>query len=271
MVEREDLANAIALNSTMFNSATAVGPAVAGVAYALVGPAWCFTLNGLSFLAVIAALAAMKLKPAEARSRATSAVQDLKEGLGYVGRNATLRALISIAGVAGLSGMAYATLMPAWAVTILGGDSTTVGLMQSARGVGSLIGALMIAALGRFRFKGRLMTVGTFMFPALLIVFAAVRWLPLSLLVLVGVGWGMMVMFNMLNTLIQTTVSDGLRGRVMGIYSLTFFGAAPIGALMAGAAADRVGEPTTILLSALVPLAYAAWLWLRAPQLRRLQ
>jgi predicted MFS family arabinose efflux permease len=271
MVDREDLANAIALNSTMFNSATAVGPAVAGVAYALVGPAWCFTINGLSFLAVIGALAAMKLKPAEIRPARTSAIQDLREGLGYVGRNAALRALISIAGVVSLFGMAYATLMPAWAVTILGGDSTTVGLMQSARGVGSLIGALMIASLGRFRHKGRLMTIGTFVFPSLLIVFATVRWLPLALLVLVGIGWGMMVVFNMLNTLIQTTVSDGLRGRVMGIYSLTFFGAAPIGSLLAGAAADRAGSPVTVTVSALIPLAYAGWLWLRAPQLRRLQ
>jgi len=271
MVEREDLANAIALNSIMFNSATAVGPAVAGVAYALVGPAWCFTINGLSFLAVIAALAAMKLKPFEARVRSTSALQDLREGLAYVGRQSIIRALISIALVASLFGVAYATLIPAWAVTVLGGDSTTAGLMQSARGVGSLLAALMIASLGRFRFKGRLMTIGMFTFPLLLIVFAFVRWVPLALLVLVGVGWGIMVLFNMLNTLIQTTVSDVLRGRVMGIYSLTFFGAVPIGALLAGQLADRAGEPATVVLTALIPLAYAVWLWLRAPRLRKLE
>ncbi len=271
MVEREDLANAIALNSMMFNSATAVGPAVAGVAYALVGPAWCFTINGLSFLAVIAALAAMKLKPFEARVQTTSATQDLREGLAYVGRQSIIRALVSIALVASLFGVAYATLIPAWAVTVLGGDSTTAGLMQSARGVGSLLAALMIASLGRFRFKGRLMTIGMFTFPLLLIIFAFVRWVPLALLVLVGVGWGIMVLFNMLNTLIQTIVSDALRGRVMGIYSLTFFGAVPIGALLAGQLADRAGEPATVVLTALIPLAYAAWLWLRAPWLRRLE
>ena len=271
MVDREDLGNAIALNSTMFNSATAVGPAVAGIAYAALGPAWCFTINGLSFLAVIAALLAMKLKPIEVRPRITSALYDLKEGLTYVRSHAVIRTLILIALITSLFGMAYATLIPAWAVNILGGDATTLGLLQSARGVGSLIGALMIASLGRFQFKGKLMTIGMFVFPVLLVFFSAVRWLPASLLVLVGVGWGFMVCFNMMNTLIQTTVSDQLRGRVLGIYALTFFGAMPIGALAAGELAARFGEPVTVVLGAVVPLVFAAWLWLRMPQLRRLE
>lgn len=271
MVDREDMANAIALNSMMFNSATAVGPAVAGVVYALVGPAWCFTINGISYLAVIAALFKMKLKPFVPRKSKTSPVQDLKEGLRYVSGHTVIRTLTVIALIVSVFGMAYATLIPAWAVKILGGDSTTAGLIQSARGVGSLLGAFLIASLGRFRFKGKLMTIGTFVFPTLLLFFAVTRSVPLSLLILIGVGWGTMIVFNMLNTLIQTLVSDNLRGRVMGIYSLTFFGAMPVGALLTGSVADRIGEPTTVIVSALVALAFAILLYIRMPQLRTLE
>jgi len=271
LVEREDMTNAIALNSTMFNSATVVGPAVAGLTYAVLGPAWCFTLNGLSFIAVIVALLMMKIKPLITEARATSAMEDLKEGLRYVVSHSIIRTVIGVVAVTSLLGMAYATLIPAWAVTVLGGDATTNGLLQSARGLGALLGALMIAALGRFRFKGKLLTLGTFVFPALLLVFAVVRGVPLALLALVGVGWGFMILFNMANTVIQTQVSDELRGRVMGIYTLTFFGLMPVGALLAGAVADWLSEPTTVIISAFVTLGFAVLIWLRVPQLRALE
>jgi len=270
LVEREDLANAIALNSTMFNSAAFVGPAVAGVTYALVGPAWCFTINGISFLAVIAALALMHLKPWVAPLRTKSATAELVEGLQYVRSHSVIRTLIAVGAVMGLFGMAFATLMPAWAVTVLGGDATTNGLLQSARGLGSLIAALMIASLGRFAFKGRLMSVGTLVFPVFLLIWTVVRWLPLSLLVLVGVGWAMMIVFNLLNALIQARVDDALRGRVMSVYSLSFFGFMPISALMVGTLADATSEPLAVAAMALVCLGFAVWLWLRAPQIRKL-
>lgn len=271
MVDREDMGNAIALNSMMFNAATAVGPAVAGVAYALVGPAWCFTINGVSFLAVIVALLMMKLKPVPQRIRKLTAVQELREGLSYVAKHTVIRALVLIALFVSLFALGYATLLPAWAVKILNGDATTAGLLQSARGVGSLLGAFMIAALGRFRFKGRLMTFGTFLFPLLLLVFSVVQWVPLSLLVLVGVGWASMIVFNMLNILIQTLVTDELRGRVMGIYTLTFFGSGPIGALLAGGIADAAGEPLTIVFGAVVTLLFAVYFFIRLPQLHSLE
>jgi MFS family permease len=162
-------------------------------------------------------------------------------------------------------------LLPAWAVSILGGNSATNGFLQSARGVGSLLGALMIASLGRFRFRGKLLTVGTFVFPLRMIVFAVVRWLPLSLLALVGVGWGSMVLLNIANALVQTHVSDELRGRVMGIYTLGFFGMMPIGALLAGGIAEIVSEPITVILSALITLGFAVWIWLYVPKLRTLE
>jgi len=271
MVEREDMTNAIALNSTMFNSATAVGPAVAGVTYALLGPAWCFVINGLSFIAVIVALAMMDIKPQPPRAQPTSALADLREGLRYVAAHPTIRLLIIVATVTSLFGMGYATLLPAWAVDILHGDSATNGFLQSARGVGSLLGAFMIASLGRFRFKGRMLTLGSLVFPVFLLVFAIVSWVPLSLLVLVGVGWGFMILLNMANALVQTLVPDELRGRVMGVYTLGFFGMMPVGALLAGAVAELTSEPVTVVLGALIMLGFAAWLWLRVPQLRALE
>lgn len=270
MVEREHMSNAIALNSTMFQLATVVGPAVAGLTYAAIGPAWCFFVNGVSYIAVIVALLMMKIKPLEVRMRTKTAFEDLKEGFSYVAGHGLIRTLILIAAVVSLFGMAFVTLMPAWAVTVLGGDAATNGWMQSARGLGALVGALMIASLGNFKHKGTLLTIGTFVFPILLIVFAFVTSTPISLLVLVGVGWGFMVLFNMLNTLVQGIVSDELRGRVMSIYTLTFFGGMPIGALWTGAVAERFGEPPTVILGALISLAFAAFVWFKMPQVRKL-
>jgi len=168
-------------------------------------------------------------------------------------------------------GMSFAILLPAWSVKILGGDSTTNGFLQSARGAGSLIGALMIASLARVKIKGKLLTLGSFIFPVLLLVWSAMRWLPLSLLVLVGVGWGTMLVLNISNILVQLHVPDQLRGRVMSIYTLVFFGMFPLGALLSGTMAAVIGEPTTVALGALVTIAFGGVLWLYVPQLRALE
>jgi len=270
LVERRDITNAIALNSSLFNLATVVGPTVAGLTYAAFGAAWCFLLNGVSFIAVIVALLLMRLPARAATPRTRSALAQLQEGLGYTLRNPLLRTLIAVPGVAALFGTAYATLLPAWAVQVLGGDATTNGLLQSARGAGSLLGALMIAAFAYVGRRGRWLTTGLFVFPTLLLVFSAVRSLPLSLVMLVGVGWGSMVLFNMANSLVQTHVSDELRGRVMSIYTLTFFGGMPLGALWSGTLAGFIGAPLTIVVSALIVLAFAALFWVAVPGLRRL-
>ena len=270
LVEREDLTNAIALNGTMFNSATAVGPAVAGLTYAWLGPAWCFALNGLSFVAVIVALLLMKLKPRPVVTARGRALDELKAGVKFTLSSAPLRTLIFMAGCTSLFGMAFVTLLPAWAVGILGGDAATNGLLQSARGVGALVAALFIASLGRFQYKGKLLTVGSFVYPVLLLLFSYATWLPLALLTLVGAGWGLISMLNVSNALVQTHVPDELRGRVVSIYTLTFFGLLPIGALMAGTLAEHMGEPGTVRVSALIALAVAAFIYLRAPRLRAL-
>jgi MFS family permease len=270
LVERKDLPNALALNATLFNLATVVGPTVAGLTYAAFGAAWCFTINAVSFVAVITALSLMRLPAREPTRRTQSALSQVKDGLRYALAHPTLRTLITVPAVAVLFSTAYATLLPAWAVDVLGGNATTNGLLQSARGAGSLIGALMIAAVSHLGLQGRWLTIGTFVYPALLLVFAAIRWAPLSLLVLAGVGWGGMLVYNMSNTLLQLHVSDEMRGRVMSISSMTMFGGMPLGSLWSGALAQVVGPPLTIVTGALVMLVFAALFWLGAPQLRRL-
>ena len=271
MVEREDLTNAIALNASMFNAATAVGPAVAGVTYAAFGPGWCFTLNGVSFIAIIVALLMMQIRPQAVPARRVSAASDVMEGLRYVVAHPVIRALIGLVGVLSLFGVSLFTLMPAWAVEVLGGDAATLGWLQSARGAGALIGALLLASLGRFKFKGKLLTAGTILFPLMLLVFALVRWLPVSLLILLAVGATQILALNLSNAIVQTQVSDELRGRVMGIYSLVFFGFMPVGGLLAGAAAQYIGEPETIVVSALISLGVAALVWVFLPKVRALR
>ncbi len=271
MVEREDLTNAIALNSTMFNMAVVVGPAVAGLTYAALGPAWCFLLNGFSFIAVIAALLVMKLKPLAIRTRHTSALSDLQEGLRYAAAHPVIRALIILMGVAAIFGISYSTLFPAWSVEVLRGDATTNGLLLSSRGVGSMLAALAIASLARSKIKGRLLTAGTLIFPIAVLGFSAVRSLPLALLLLLFAGVGQIMFSNLANALVQTQSADELRGRVMGIYSLVFMGMLPVGGLLAGAVAECVGEPLTVALGAALTLALAVLLWVFVPRLRALE
>ncbi len=269
MVELEDLTNAIALNSAMFNTATAVGPAVAGIVYAAFGPAWCFTVNGISFLAVIVALRLMKLKPFVPKSNRSSALADLKEGLKFVAGHPTIRTIIGIIGVFSLFGISFATLVPAWAVRVLGGDAMTNGFLQSARGAGALAGALLIAALGRFQFRGRLLTVGTFSMPLLLMGFSFVRWTPLSIALLLPIGMSLIVVFNLSNALVQTSAPHELRGRIMSVYTLTFFGLMPIGSLGMGIAAEHLGEPATVFIGGSVMLVGAVFLAVFVPRLGR--
>lgn len=271
LVSREDLSNAIALNSTMFNAGTVVGPAMAGVVYALFGPAWCFTLNGLTFLAVLTALVLMKLEPAPALAQKTSAIAQLKDGFAYVRGNQTVSLIVANIAAVNLFGMSVFALIPAWAVTILGGDVTTNGLLLSARGLGALIGALMVAYLSRYNIKGRLWSIGSLTLPVALLIFALMRWLPLSLVLLVFLGWGFMLVANTSNALVQTHVPDGLRGRVMGIYTLTSFGAMPLGSLLIGEIADRFNEPIAFILSAVILFIAAMLIWIKAPGMRKLE
>jgi predicted MFS family arabinose efflux permease len=255
----------------MMNLATAIGPAIAGVAYAILGPGWCFMINGVSFFAVITALLMIQLGPQSHRMQKGTALDDLKEGLRYVFSHSTIRMLILIVMVTTVFGMSVVTLMPAWAVNVLRGDSTTNGFLHSARGVGSLIGGLTNASFARSKIKGRLLTMGISLFPLILLVWSTMRWLPLSLAALIGIGWALMLVLNMANMLVQTHVSDPLRGRVMAIYTISLFGMLPVGSLLFGSMAQKIGEPVTVALGSLVLLAFAGFLWLHMRWLRSLE
>lgn len=269
--DRRDLTNAIALNATMFTSAVVVGPAIGGLVYDWAGPEWCFTINGISFLAVIAALSVMNLPAFISTSVERDIWKELKAGVIYTVNHPKIRMLIINLGITGMLLFGVITLIPAWAVSILGGDARTNGLLLSARGLGSLTAALMLASLGRFGYRGRLLTLAGFVMPVLMFIFAWVRWLPLSMTIMVGIGWAFIAVANNSNALVQSLAKDELRGRVMGVYTLVFFGASPIGSLMAGTLAARIGEPVTVILSAVLLLIYAGMVWWLSPGFRRLE
>jgi MFS family permease len=271
LVDRSHLTNAIALNATMFNAGTVLGPALAGITYAAFGPQWCFTINALSFLAVITALQRMHLTSPNPIANNRSTLVEAREGLGYVARHSTIRTLMFNMGMISLFGLGFVTLMPAWAVDVLGGDATTNGFMQSARGLGALSGALMIASLGPFRAKGRLLTFGSFLLPISLLILSTIHQIPVTLIVLFAAGLGFMTVANMSNALVQIHVDDSLRGRVMGIYTLIFFGLMPLGSLINGTIASRIGPPQTVQINALIMLAFSALLFLRSPEIRKLE
>jgi predicted MFS family arabinose efflux permease len=270
LVPREDLTNAIALNSTIFNTATAVGPMLAGLAYAWIGPTPCFAINTVSFLAVIGALLAIRLAPGSAQARTGSAWQELGAGLRFVAESAVILPIVITAACVSVLGVGMMTLMPAWAVNVLGGGPRMNGLLLSARGVGSLSGSLTVAALGSSLRRGRLLVLDGFLLPALMLLFALFRSAPLALCALCAAGWAIVTMFNTMNALIQTHTPDELRGRVMGLYTMTYFGLVPIGALLYGASAARLGEQVAVAGGAMLQIAVAGLLAWRWPSLRRL-
>ncbi|MBI5538237.1 MAG: MFS transporter [Deltaproteobacteria bacterium] len=271
LVDRQDLGNAIALNALMFNAAVVIGPAVGGVVYAAFGPGWCFTGNAVSFLGVIGALAAMRLRAPPPAAPRVSALADLRQGLVYVARHKSIRVIMILVAAVTMLGFAYVSLLPAFAVKILHGDARANGLLQTARGVGALSGALYIASLGRQRRSGRLLALGSLLMPIALAAFATARTLPLAFGALVVVGVGLTFFFNNANALVQTLSDDGLRGRTTSIYSLMMFGLLPFGSLGMGTVAERIGEPWTVGLSAAILLAFAVAIQLMHPALRKIE
>jgi MFS family permease len=270
LVPKQELTNAIALNSSVFNLGTIIGPAAAGLVYAWLGPGWCFTINGLSFIAVLLALALMKIaaKP-PLRPAQRSLVHTLTEGVRYSFKDANIRVLLVMLTASAVFGFGLLALMPAWATGVLGGDVRTNGLLLSARGLGSLSAALMIAYLGARIIRGRLWSIGSLVMPVSLLLFALFRLLPVSLLMLVLMGWSLMTVVNLTNALIQTHVPDELRGRVMSVYILLFQGGFPIGSLVAGWLAGLTSEALAVFVFASVLLAVSIAIQLRQPSIRQ--
>jgi predicted MFS family arabinose efflux permease len=269
LVPREDMNNAIAMNSTMFNIATVVGPSISGLTYAAFGPAWCFIINGVSFIAVIIALLLMHIQHEALPPRQSTAFADIAEGVRYVLGNRLILSLTGGMGLVSVFGFGMMTLLPAWATDVLQGDVTTNGLLVSARGFGALVSALMLASMHRSRIQGKYWAVGSLVLPIALFLFAWARWLPLSLAILGVSGWALMMITNNSNVMIQSEVKDELRGRVMGVYAMVFNGAIPIGALLAGAFAEKIGAPITVMISAAVLFVCAVVAWIFFPDIRR--
>jgi MFS family permease len=253
MVGREDLLNAIALNSTMFNGARIVGPAIAGILVAVVGEGWCFFGNAVSYLGVITGLLLMKITP-QARERKGSTLANIIEGFTFVAKTGPIRGLLLLLGLVSLMGMPYAVLMPIFADKILGGGSETLGYLMGASGLGALSAALVLASRKEVFGLGRWVGIASAGLGVSLILFSFSTYFYLSLLLLIPVGFSMMTQMSSSNTLIQAMVPDELRGRVMSVYSMMFMGMAPLGALLAGTLAGIFGAPTTVAIGGLVCL-----------------
>lgn len=271
MVGKEDLINAIALNSSMFNLARLAGPAVAGLLVARLGEAPAFSLNGLSFLAVLAGLLRMQMPPFQPRAGKLRPMQDFKEGLTYITHNRTLLVLVGLAAVPSIFGFPYTTLIPVMAGEVLGLKADGFGALVSAIGLGALMGAVSLAWMGSHRHKGRLLMTATFVFAGAVAAFALSRNVNFSMVALALAGWGMVSHLATTNTLVQLLVPDALRGRVMSAYLWAVVGLAPLGSLILGSLAEAWDAPRAILLGAVVCALSAALAWVALPQVRQLE
>ncbi len=282
MVGKEYLMNAIALNSSMFNGARVIGPAVAGVLVARLGEGWCFFANGVSYIAVIIGLLLMKVHAPAKASPHSSPMEHLREGFQFVIRTAPIRALLILLGVVSVTGMPYVVLMPIFADKILrsGGQelasligshdlgAVRLGILMGAAGVGALLGALTLAARSGVKGLGRWVAVCCAGFGLSMILFAFCKSFWLSVLFLLPVGYFVMLQMAASNTLIQVMVPDALRGRAMAVYSMMFMGMAPIGSILGGGLSDRIGAPWTVAIGGLVAVVGAWWFSMQLPKIR---
>ncbi len=270
MVEdRADLMSAIAMNSLMFNVARIVGPAVGGILLALLGPAWCFYLNALSFLAVLIALLRMRFSTDKPTLQAEPLGTQVLAGLRYIRGHVLVRTIIALVGFSSLFGFFHTVLLPAFAADTLQVGEAGLGYLQTTIGAGAICGSLTVAALGRSRYKGMILTAGSVVFPIAAIIFAHARSFPLALAGLAVAGFGFVTQNASSNTLVQSIVPDALRGRVMGVYTLMFFGTSPLGSLMAGSLAQGLSPSWAVTIGSGLTLLFAVVLACAVPALRR--
>ncbi|HEY3971437.1 MAG TPA: MFS transporter [Candidatus Sulfotelmatobacter sp.] len=282
MVGKDDLMNAIALNSSMFNGARVVGPAVAGILVARLGEGWCFFANAVSYIAVIAGLLMMNVHAPSRISSKAPPWEHIKEGFQFVNRTAPIRALVILLGLVSVAGMPYSVLMPIFADKILHGGgqglasligshdlgAVRLGILMGAAGVGALLGALTLAVRTGVKGLGTWISVCCAGFGISLMLFSFSTSFWLSVVLLLPVGYFIMLQMASSNTLIQVMVPDALRGRMMAVYSMMFMGMAPIGALLGGALSDRLGAPLTVAIGGLASVLGAWWFSVQLPKIR---
>ena len=268
--DRADLGNAIAINSSMVNIARLIGPSLAGMLIAVSSEGWCFLVDGISYIAVIASLLAMRISVQQARRHTTSMAHELHEGWAYVTGFLPVRTILLLFAVVSLMGMPVVVLMPIFAAQVLHGGPHTLGFLMGAMGVGALASALSLAARKSVRGLIRGIPVAAVIFSIGLIGFGLSHWLWLSMVTSLIAGVGMMQGMAASNTIIQTLVSEDMRGRVMSFYTMAFMGMAPFGSLLAGSMASAFGAPTSVIVTGTVVLLGAAWFFTRLPAIREI-
>lgn len=269
MVEdRADLSNAIAINSSMANSARLIGPALGGILISAVGEGWCFLLDGLSYFAVIASLLAMRIHRREARRRARSMLGQIRESWDYVRAFRPIRAILILFALTSLMGFPYGVLLPVFAGQVLHGGAHTLGWLTGASGIGALASAISLAVRKSVLGLTRMLQVATGILGVALIFFGLSHTLWLSLLLMAFAGFGLVQNASVSNTIIQSLVAEDKRARVMSYYTMAFFGAAPLGSLLTGVLAQQIGAPFTVMITGAFCFAGAVWFGLELPKIR---
>ena len=271
MIEkREDLGNAIALNSSIVNGARLVGPSVAGVLIATLGEGMCFLLNGLSFIAVIVALLAMKITPKKRETQNSGVLQGLKEGFSYAFGFAPIRSVLLLLALVSLMGMPFIVLMPIFAEKILYGGPRALGFLLGATGVGAIAGSIYLASRKSVLGLGRIIVISSAFFGIGLVGFSLSRLFWLSLLMMLITGFGMMVEMASSNTVLQTIVEEDKRGRIMSFYTMAFMGMVPFGSLLGGSLANSIGAPNTVMIGGVACILGSVMFAIKLPSLRKI-
>jgi MFS family permease len=266
--DRNDLSNAIAINSSMANGARLIGPAIAGLVIGAFGEGWCFLIDGTSYFAVVASLLLMRIKPQEIRRGAASMFEQIGEGWEYVRSFSPIRTILLLFALVSLMGYPYAVLLPLFAGQILHGGAYTLGWLTAASGIGALVSGLSLAARKSVVGLTRMIQIAVAMLGFALILFGLSRALWLSLVLMVFVGFGLMQGASVSNTIVQSLVPEDKRARVMSYYTMAFFGAAPFGSLLAGALAHQIGAPYTVMLTGAVCVLGSLWFTVELPTVK---
>jgi MFS family permease len=269
MVEdRNDLGNAIAINSSMANGARLIGPAIAGLVIAAAGEGWCFLIDGVSYFPVIASLRAMRINPMEIRRNASSMIGQMREGWDYVRTFRPIRTILLLFALLSLMGWPYSVLLPVFAVQVLHGGPHTLGWLAGASGIGALVSAFSLAVRKTVSGLTRMLQIAAAVLGGALVLFGLSNTLWLSLVLMVFAGFGLIQGASASNTIIQSLVPEDKRARVMSYYTMAFFGAAPVGSLLAGTLAHRIGAPHTVILTGAFCIAGSLWFTCERPKIR---
>jgi MFS family permease len=269
MVEdRNDLSNAIAINSSMANGARLIGPAIAGVLIAAVGEGWCFLIDGFSYFAVIASLLMMRIKPMDIRRSASSMFEQMREGWDYVWTFPPIRTILMLFALTSLMGYPYMVLLPVFAGQMLHGGAATLGWLTGASGIGAFASALSLAVRKSVVGLTHMLQIAAAVLGCALILFGLSHTLWLSLVLMVFAGFGLIQGASVSNTIIQSLVTEDKRARVMSYYTMAFFGASPFGSLLAGVLAHRIGAPITVIITGAFCVAGSLWFTLEMPKIK---